>query len=136
MISTIIIGTLYSDNNQTLIVWYETFKTLKIVPGAPPSNISAVATSATTIKVSWKSPPQDRSNGKIVYYKLFFVESDRPDGEADAVKLNTTEFVLDELKRWTEYKIWVLAGTSVGDGPKSYPINVQTHEDGKIFKIL
>lgn len=105
----------------------------QIVPGAPPANISAFATSPTTIKVSWKPPPQDRSNGRIVYYKLFFVEEGRIDSEADAVKLNTTEFVLDELKRWTEYKIWVLAGTSVGDGPKSYPITVQTHEDGMYF---
>lgn len=102
----------------------------RIVPGAPPANITAFATSPTTIKVSWSPPPQDRSNGRIVYYKLFFVEEGRSDSEADAVKLNTTEFVLDELKRWTEYKIWVLAGTSVGDGPKSYPITVQTHEDG------
>lgn len=37
---------------------------------------------------------------------------------------------MDELKRWTEYKIWVLAGTSVGDGPRSHPIIVRTHEDG------
>lgn len=100
------------------------------MPGAPPRDIVCAATSPTTIKVSWSPPPQDRSNGRIVYYKLFFIEEGRSDNEADAVKLNTTEFVLDELKPWTEYKIWVLAGTSVGDGPKSYPITVQTHEDG------
>lgn len=83
--------------------------------------------------MSWTPPPQEKTNGRIVYYKLFFVEEGRTDSEADAVKLNTTEFILDELKRWTEYKIWVLAGTSVGDGPKSYPISVQTHEDGMYF---
>lgn len=38
--------------------------------------------------------------------------------------------MLDELKRWTTYRIWVLAGTSVGDGPSSFPITVRTHEDG------
>jgi receptor-type tyrosine-protein phosphatase F len=43
--------------------------------------------------------------------------------------LNATRFVLDELKRWTTYRIWVLAGTSVGDGPSSFPITVRTHED-------
>lgn len=105
------------------------------VPGAPPREIVCTATSPTTIKVSWSPPPQDRSNGRIVYYKLFFIEEGRSDSEADAVRLNTTEFVLDELKPWTEYKIWVLAGTSVGDGPKSYPITVQTHEDGTYFLV-
>jgi receptor-type tyrosine-protein phosphatase F len=104
-----------------------------IVPGAPPKDIFCNPTSPTTIKCSWSPPPQDRSNGRIVYYKIFFVEEGRSDTEADSVKLNTTEFVMDELKRWTEYKIWVLAGTSVGDGPKSYPLTVQTHEDGMYF---
>lgn len=49
--------------------------------------------------------------------------------------LNATAIVLDELKRWTEYKIWVLAGTSVGDGPRSYPMTVRTHEDGMYFQF-
>lgn len=66
-----------------------------------------------------------------MYYKLFFVEEGRMDSEADSIKVwNTTEFVLDELKRWTEYKIWILAGTSVGDGPRSHPITCRTWEDG------
>lgn len=49
------------------------------------------------------------------------------------ITLNRTSFILDELKRWTEYRIWVLAGTSVGDGPPSYPITVRTHEDGMFY---
>jgi receptor-type tyrosine-protein phosphatase F len=90
--------------------------------------------SPTTIKVTWKPPPQDRSNGRIMYYKLFFVEEGRTDNEADSIKIwNTTEFTLDELKRWTEYKIWILAGTIVGNGPRSQPIKCRTHEDGEIF---
>lgn len=72
----------------------------------------------------------ERSNGHIVYYKLQVVEAGRSDSEAMVITLNHTIFILDELKRWTEYRIWVLAGTSVGDGPPSYPITVRTHEDG------
>lgn len=100
-----------------------------IVPGAPPRNITAEATSPTTIAISW-SPPVERSNGRIIYYKVFFVESGRLENEASVSTLNNTSIILDELKRWTEYKIWVLAGTSVGDGPRSHPILVKTHEDG------
>jgi netrin-G3 ligand len=58
------------------------------------------------------------------------VEDGLPDNEADHILLNSTNIVLDELKRWTVYKIWLLAGTSVGDGPKSKPLLVKTHEDG------
>ena len=43
---------------------------------------------------------------------------------------NTAEFVIDELKKWTEYRVWMLAGTIVGDGPSSYPVLVRTGEDG------
>uniref|UniRef100_A0A1B0GN63 Fibronectin type-III domain-containing protein n=1 Tax=Phlebotomus papatasi TaxID=29031 RepID=A0A1B0GN63_PHLPP len=105
-------------------------RTKQYVPGAPPRNISAEATSATTIAISWQPPPIERSNGRIIYYKVFFVEAGQSDSEATVTTLNTTEILLDELKKWTEYKIWVLAGTSVGDGPKSYPVTVRTHEDG------
>lgn len=103
---------------------------LHLVPGAPPRNITVMATSPTTISVSWLPPPVERSNGRIIYYKVFFVEVGRADSEATITTLNKTHIVLDELKRWTEYKIWTLAGTSVGDGPRSHPIIVRTHEDG------
>lgn len=104
-------------------VWY-------IVPGAPPRNVSAEATSPTTIAVTWLPPPTERSNGRIEYYKLHFVEVGQSDNEATVTTLNQTAMVIDELKKWTAYKIWVLAGTSVGDGPNSYPITVRTLEDG------
>lgn len=102
-----------------------------VVPGAPPSNVSGEAVSPTAIKVSWEPPSAERSTGNIIYYKLQVVEAGRSDSEATVIKIiNGTSFVIDELKRWTEYRIWVLAGTSVGDGPASYPITVRTHEDG------
>ncbi|XP_026732873.1 tyrosine-protein phosphatase Lar isoform X1 [Trichoplusia ni] len=104
-------------------------RTKQYVPGAPPMNVTAVAVSPTAVRVSWQPPPAERANGRIAYYKLLCVESGRGDSEATVVKLNQTSFVLDELRRWTEYRIWVLAGTSVGDGPASYPVTVRTHED-------
>ena len=52
------------------------------------------------------------------------------------VTLNGTSFILDELKRWTDYRIWVHAGTSVGDGPASSPITIRTHEDGMFYIFL
>ena len=48
---------------------------------------------------------------------------------------NTSEYVIDELKKWTEYRLWMLAGTVVGDGPTSYPVLVRTGEDGMQFWI-
>ncbi|KAF6202866.1 hypothetical protein GE061_003271 [Apolygus lucorum] len=104
-------------------------RTKQYVPGAPPQNVTGEAISPTSVRVSWEPPPAERSNGRIVYYKLQVVEAGRSDSDATITRLNDTSFTLDELKRWTEYRIWVLAGTSVGDGPPSYPIVVRTHED-------
>lgn len=96
-------------------------------------NVTAVAVSPTAIRVSWQPPPAERANGRIAYYKLLCVEAGRGDSEATVVRLNQTSFVVDELRRWSEYRVWVLAGTSVGDGPSSYPITVRTHEDGMSY---
>jgi len=38
--------------------------------------------------------------------------------------------VLAGLERWTQYKIWVAASTSAGEGPLSDVVVVQTDEDG------
>ncbi|KAJ8968142.1 hypothetical protein NQ314_002444 [Rhamnusium bicolor] len=107
-----------------------------VVPGAPPSNVIGEAVSPTAIRVTWDPPPANRSNGNIIYYKLQFVEADRSDSEASEIKYNGTSLTLDELKRWTTYRIRVLAGTSVGDGPSSYPITIRTHEDGTFSLII
>ncbi|KAL1129262.1 hypothetical protein AAG570_013791 [Ranatra chinensis] len=105
-------------------------RTKQYVPGAPPQNVTGEAVGPTAVRVSWEPPPAERSNGRIVYYKLQAVEAGRSDSEASIIRLNnSTSFVIDELKPWTEYRIWVLAGTSVGDGPSSYPIAVRTQED-------
>jgi len=64
------------------------------------------------------------------------VEATRSDKEAVEMMLKTplpggvTEFVLEELKKWTQYRVWLLAGTVVGDGPASQAITVRTQEDG------
>lgn len=102
------------------------------VPEAPPQNVTAEAVSPTSILVQWQPPLSDRSNGQIVYYKVMVAENGMSDSEADPYRVeNVTSYTLEDLKRWTEYKVWVLAGTSVGDGPSSYPITVRTREDGK-----
>lgn len=93
--------------------------TLK-VPGAPPQNISCMDTSSTTLKLSWLPPRQDRANGKILYYKIFFVEEGRSFEDSDSIKIwNVTDFVLDELRPFQKYLISILAGTRIGDGPSS-----------------
>jgi receptor-type tyrosine-protein phosphatase F len=96
--------------------------------------VKAYAESSSSIRVAWHPPPESKRNGKITYYKIFYVASERPDSDATMVEVrpDKREFVIDELRKFTEYRIWMLAGTQIGDGPKSYPVVVKTDEDGKI----
>lgn len=107
-----------------------------LVPGAPPQLVKAYAESSTSIRVVWQPPPENKRNGKITYYKIFYVPSSRPDAEATEVGItkdpdSTREYVIDELRKYAEYRIWMLAGTQIGDGPVSYPTLVKTDEDGR-----
>ena len=75
----------------------------------------------------------------IIYYKIFCVKKSRSDSEATVVEIKNPgarEFILDDLIKWTDYRVWMLAGTSVGDGPKSTPIEVKTDEDGKPVTLV
>ena len=68
------------------------------------------------------------------------------DAEATDLRIPATgkkakkEYVIDELQKFTEYRLWMKAGTSVGDGPRSYPVLTKTDEDGKkctaLFSII
>jgi receptor-type tyrosine-protein phosphatase F len=93
----------------------------------------AEAEDSTSIRVTWAPPPEDKQHGDIKYYKIYFVEHTDPEALTKEVTIsnpNTHEYVIDQLRKWTEYKIWVLAGTSVGDGPHTDQINIRTDEDG------
>ena len=105
------------------------------VPTAPPENVRAEPEDSSSVRVMWSPPPVDKQNGHISHYKLYYVEATRPDKEAIEMMLKSplqdgTEFKLEELKKWTQYRIWLLAGTVVGDGPPSESITVRTQEDG------
>ena len=112
--------------------WYETPPVA--VPGAPPALVTAYPESSSSLRVVWEPPPENKQNGVISYYKIFYVARARSDSEATVIEIKNPgarEFVIDELLKWTNYRIWMLAGTSVGDGPKSAPLDIKTDEDGR-----
>jgi len=108
-------------------------------PGAPPQKFTVEAEDSTSIRVSWAPPPEDKQHGTIEYYKIYFVEAFESDALTKEITIsnsNTREYVVDQLAKWTEYKFWVLAGTSVGDGPSTDPLIIRTEEDGTFSNII
>ena len=100
--------------------------------------VNAYPESSSSLRVVWEPPPENKQNGVISYYKIFIVPKSRSDIDATVIEIKNPgarDFVIDELMKWTDYRIWMLAGTSVGDGPKSRPIDIKTDEDGR-YSVL
>lgn len=111
------------------------------VPASGPNDVSANATSSTTVVVLWGDIPAKDQNGLIEGYKVCFaaiVPPPRPDNqkvECQAIPSNQTHTItLTELRKYVVYQIQVLGYTRLGDGALSDPpVTVRTFEDSKFY---
>ncbi|XP_025892646.1 protein sidekick-2 [Nothoprocta perdicaria] len=108
--------------------------TLQGVPTVPPGNVQAEATNSTTIRFTWTPPSPQFINGINQGYKLIAWEPERED-EATVVTVRP-DFqarahvgYVAGLKKFAEYLTSALCFTTPGDGPRSPPQLVRTHED-------
>ncbi|KAJ3600310.1 hypothetical protein NHX12_031295 [Muraenolepis orangiensis] len=98
-------------------------RTRESVPSCGPANVSAFATTSSSVLVRWGDVPQPDRNGLILGYKVVYKEkdSDRPP-RSWAVEGNTSHSVqLSTLGKYVLYEIQVLAFTRIGDGRSSSP---------------
>lgn len=120
-----------------------TERTREAVPSKGPSDVSANATSSTTVVVLWGDIPAQDQNGLIEGYKVCYaavVPPPRPEHkkvECHAIPSNQTHTItLTELRKYVVYQIQVLGYTRLGDGALSDPpITVRTYEDSTYSKI-
>ena len=99
------------------------------VPSSPAHNVLAYNITSTSIYLSWDPPPDDQRNGIIVQYSIRIV----PPLGGTIVYFNSTatSIVVTPLSPYTTYRCSVAAATSMGRGPFSGAIMVQTHEAGE-----
>ncbi|XP_074850990.1 receptor-type tyrosine-protein phosphatase delta isoform X5 [Carettochelys insculpta] len=107
-------------------------RTMQSKPSAPPQDISCTSPSSTSILVSWQPPPVEKQNGIITEYSIKYIgidgEDDKPH-EILGIASDTTQYLLEHLEKWTEYRISVTAHTDVGPGPESLSVLIRTDED-------
>ncbi|KAL1776556.1 receptor-type tyrosine-protein phosphatase delta isoform X18, partial [Sigmodon hispidus] len=99
---------------------------------APPQDISCTSPSSTSILVSWQPPPVEKQNGIITGYSLKYAAVNGEDykpHEVLRIPSDTTKYLLEQLEKWTEYRITVTAHTDVGPGPESLSVLIRTDED-------
>ncbi|NXK06956.1 SDK2 protein, partial [Herpetotheres cachinnans] len=108
--------------------------TLQGVPTVPPGNVQTEATNSTTIRFTWNPPSPQFINGINQGYKLIAWE---PEHEEEATVVTVRPNFQDSihvgyvagLQKFAEYFTSVLCFTTPGDGPRSPPQLVRTHED-------
>ncbi|KAM7394528.1 hypothetical protein PAMP_021325 [Pampus punctatissimus] len=108
--------------------------TLQGVPTAPPQEVEVVAINSTTIRFTWNPPPQQFINGINQGYKLLVWPEQSP--EDIIIVTITPDYpgsrhtgLVSGLRKFTWYFGSTLCFTTPGDGPRSSPTLLQTHED-------
>ncbi|XP_074122276.1 receptor-type tyrosine-protein phosphatase F isoform X7 [Sminthopsis crassicaudata] len=107
-------------------------RTEQSTPSAPPQDVRCVSTSSTTVWVSWVPPPAASRNGVITQYSIAYQAVDGEDTArhvVDGIGPDSSSREIQDLEKWTEYRVWVRAHTDVGPGPESPPVLVRTDED-------
>uniref|UniRef100_A0A8B9HWJ5 Down syndrome cell adhesion molecule b n=1 Tax=Astyanax mexicanus TaxID=7994 RepID=A0A8B9HWJ5_ASTMX len=105
--------------------------TLEDVPSRPPENVVTTATTPETISLSWSALPKEALNGMLLGYRVIYW-ANLLDGELGEIKNVTTgkpSLELENLEKYTNYSIQVLAFTRAGDGVRSEQIYTRTKED-------
>ncbi|XP_067138853.1 cell adhesion molecule Dscam1-like [Centruroides vittatus] len=117
-----------SDPSNTITV-----TTNMEVPGGPPLNIRAEAVSSQTLRVFWQPPQTHLRHGQLKGYYVGY----RVHGSGDPYTYKTLEITdkfknectINHLNRLTKYSIIVQAFNSIGAGPPSDQIIVQTKDN-------
>ncbi|XP_059156952.1 receptor-type tyrosine-protein phosphatase S-like isoform X12 [Physella acuta] len=104
----------------------------ELAPGTAPENVVAKAISPTSIMVSWDEPKIP--NGVIMGYKIFYTL--KPNDpiffwEQLEIKQDKRVYTIDNLVPNATYTVCLLAFSSVGQGPMSYPVQVLTTQGDK-----
>uniref|UniRef100_A0A6I8SSN7 Sidekick cell adhesion molecule 2 n=1 Tax=Xenopus tropicalis TaxID=8364 RepID=A0A6I8SSN7_XENTR len=100
-----------------------TARTRESVPSSGPTNVSALATTSSSILVRWSEIPEPERNGLILGYKVLYKEKDSDTSTHFwLVEGNSSRSAqLSGLGKYVLYEIQVLAFTRIGDGAASTP---------------
>ena len=106
-----------------------------VEPSGPPTNVTVMVKSPTTILVSWSEVNPIDQNGNISNYEVLYtpLQTFGEQIESNALNVSGSEFspLLMDLQEYINYSISVRAYTRVGPGPESNDIIILTLEASK-----
>ena len=98
------------------------------MPSGYPQNFEATATSSRMFTLSWDPPNFEDRNGIIIGYVINIINVRT--NEASEYTSNTTALTLSSLSPYTIYYCTVAARTSVGTGPFTPVLSLETSPEG------
>lgn len=102
------------------------------MPDGPPLNVILSSPTSTSINVNWDLPDPLLRNGIITKHQINYTEASQPLSWT-VVELNeSTSYLIEGLKIFTQYYVTVRAGTQItGFGPFSNATMIRTLNDSK-----
>ena len=103
------------------------------VPSSPPRNVGCTPLSSSSLLIMWSPPPVGDMNGILKDFRVLY----RPLKEWEEnvrildKKTRQHKITLNDLDKYQNYTIQVVASTKIGEGLKSRSIYCRTKEDGK-----
>ena len=110
------------------------YQTLSTAPTSPPLNLSVVASTSTSVTLSWAPPPTQYQNGVIMGYTLQVFNAQQ--SLLRETNISSNGSTVNSLLPFTTYLFRVAAMTVVGRGPYSEYLTVLTKEDGRCNDII
>lgn len=96
-------------------------------PSSPPQNVSSTAADSTSVQLTWIPPESSGQNGIIQHYLISVTETETT--RQFQLTSSSTSATVTSLHPYYTYT-FSIAAVTVGQGPHSEEISVQTLEDG------
>ena len=103
-------------------------------PSEPPKITSLTVLNSTSVLLKWEPVPRASQNGIIRRYTIHFRDVEKNDSVT--VKAPAVNATVNGLRQKAEYLFWIVAATSVGDGPSSVSKTATTKGKGHYTATL
>ncbi|GFX61415.1 down syndrome cell adhesion molecule-like protein 1 homolog [Trichonephila clavipes] len=107
-------------------------RTEEEAPSAPPTDVTVIATGPTSVSVTWKAPPREHWNGRLLGYYVGHKRHQTMEPFAyhtvPAGRSAHADYRLTRLQKATRYSVVVKAFNSVGSGQESHELLVETSD--------
>ena len=101
---------------------------LHTAPSSPPQNVEGSAANSTSIQLTWQPPVLSSQNGIIQHYVVSVIEDETM--RQFQLTSSTTSISAIGLHPYFTYS-FTIAAVTVGQGPYSQAMSIQTLEDGE-----